>query len=89
MSFTYYPKGVCSQKMQIELAEDHTIQDLRIIGGCHGNLQAVRALCLGQKAENVIQTLQGIHCGPKSTSCPDQLSKALTLAIEQQTTQQQ
>ena len=50
MSFTYYPKGVCSQKIQIELAEDHTIQDIRITGGCDGNLKGVRALCIGQKA---------------------------------------
>ena len=71
MSFTYYPKGVCSQKIQIELAKDHTIQDIQIIGGCDGNLKGVRALCIGQKAEDVIRSLSGIHCGPKATSCPD------------------
>ncbi len=84
MSFTYYPKGVCSQKIQIELAEDHTIQDIRITGGCDGNLKGVRALCIGQKAENVICSLRGIHCGPKATSCPDQISKALAMALSQQ-----
>ena len=56
MSFTYYPKGVCSQKIQIELAKDHTIQDIQIIGGCDGNLKGVRALCIGQKAEDVIRS---------------------------------
>ena len=84
MSFTYYPKGVCSQKFVIELSDDGVIEDLQVIGGCNGNLRAVRALCLGQKAESVIQSLGGIHCGPKNTSCPDQISKALTQALAQQ-----
>ncbi len=84
MSFTYYPKGVCSQKFVIELSDDGVIEDLQVIGGCNGNLQGVRALCLGQKAESVIQSLGGIHCGPKNTSCPDQISKALTQALAQQ-----
>ena len=74
--FEYIPIGVCSSKMIFEIDND-TIIDAKIIGGCPGNGLAVRALVKNQKIDDVIEKLNGIKCGFKSTSCPDQLSKAL------------
>lgn len=77
--FVYYPQGVCSQMMEIELDGD-TIKEVVITGGCHGNLQAVSKLVQGMKVDEAIEKLEGIRCGFKPTSCPDQLSKALKKA---------
>lgn len=82
MTYTYIPKGVCSRKMTVELNDDHTIQAVRVEGGCNGNLQGISRLVIGMKAEDAIARMQGIHCGGKPTSCPDQLSIALTQALE-------
>lgn len=76
MEFSYRPKGVCSQQMDIEI-EDGKIKRLEVMGGCSGNLQGIAALVQGMEIDEVIRRLEGIHCGFKSTSCPDQLSKAL------------
>lgn len=80
MTIDYKTKGVCSKQMLIEV-EDGVVQDVQIIGGCHGNLQGISALVKGMKAEDVIARLEGICCGPKSTSCPDQLAQALKQAL--------
>ena len=74
--FEYTPTGVCSSKMVFEI-DDDTIIDAKIIGGCPGNGLGVRALVKNQKIDDVIEKLSGIKCGFKSTSCPDQLTKAL------------
>ena len=84
MTYTYIPKGVCSRKMTVELNDDHTIQAVRVEGGCNGNLQGISRLVTGMKAEDAIARMQGIHCGGKPTSCPDQLSIALTEALEKE-----
>lgn len=76
MTKVYYPKGTCSKEIDIEI-EDGVIKNVRFKGGCNGNLQGIARLVEGQKPEDVIQRLKGIRCGFKSTSCPDQLSKAL------------
>lgn len=76
MTKTYYPKGVCARCMEIEL-EDSVIKSVTIAGGCHGNSQGITALVKGQKAEDVIERLEGIDCRGRGTSCPDQLAKAL------------
>ena len=76
MKFNYYPKGVCSRESNF-IIEDDKIVDLEIIGGCHGNLQGIKSLILDQDVDYVIKKLKGIHCGMKSTSCPDQIAKAL------------
>ncbi len=81
--YTYYTRGVCSSKMEIELDGD-TIAKVEIVGGCNGNLQAVSRLVEGLKAEEAIDRLRGIHCGTKPTSCPDQLSIALQEALAEQ-----
>ena len=80
MTIDYKTKGVCSKQMLIEV-EDGVVQGVQIIGGCHGNLQGISALVKGMKAEDVIARLEGICCGPKSTSCPDQLAQALKQAL--------
>ncbi len=81
MTYTYRPKGVCSQQIIIELNGD-VIENLRVLGGCAGNLQGISALVRGMKAQEAIERLRGIRCGFKTTSCPDQIAKALEEALE-------
>lgn len=76
MTYSYRPKGVCSQKIDLTI-EDGVIQNVRFTGGCSGNTQGVCSLIKGMKVNEVIERLEGIKCGFRSTSCPDQLSKAL------------
>lgn len=76
MTYEFTPSGVCSRKMLIEV-EDGVVRDLKVIGGCNGNLQGISALVKGMKIEEVIERLDGLRCGGKSTSCPDQLAQAL------------
>ena len=80
MTYTYIPKGVCSRKMTVELNDDHTIQAVRVEGGCNGNLQGIGRLVEGMPVDEVISRLRGIRCGYKPTSCPDQLATALEQA---------
>ena len=70
------PEGVCSQAIEL-LVEGDVIIDAAFHGGCNGNLKGIVALCKGQKISDVQQRLQGITCGPKSTSCPDQFAQLL------------
>ncbi len=76
MQYTYTPQGVCSQKMIIEV-ENNIVKSVKIIGGCAGNTVGVSRLVQGMNIDEAIKRLKGIPCGFKSTSCPDQLSKAL------------
>ena len=76
MEVTYVPKGVCSQLMHIE-AEDGVIKSVEVVGGCNGNLQGISRLVVGMRVEEAISRLEGISCGGKPTSCPDQLAQAL------------
>lgn len=76
MEFTYRPRGVCSQMMEIE-TEGNTVKHVQITGGCHGNGQGVARLVEGMEIDEVISRLEGIRCGFKATSCPDQLAQAL------------
>lgn len=80
--FTFYPQGVCSMMIEIEL-EDDIIKDVVFTGGCNGNLSGISKLIKGMKAEDVVEKLEGTTCGFKDTSCPDQLSKALKQALTQ------
>ena len=80
---TYRTKGTCSMAIQVELAPDHTIEHVEFIGGCSGNTQGVAILVQGMKAEDAIEKIEGIRCGAKPTSCPDQLAKALRVALEE------
>ena len=81
--FTFYPEGVCSMMIEIELDGD-VISDVIFTGGCNGNLTGISKLIKGMKVQDVIDKLEGTKCGFKDTSCPDQLSKALRAAMEQQ-----
>lgn len=82
--FSYKTKGVCSTKIELQLSEDGTVEAVTFTGGCNGNTQGVSRLVVGMKAEEAISRLKGIKCGFKTTSCPDQLSKALELALAEQ-----
>lgn len=82
MKFEYHTEGTCSRNIILEMDGD-TIQSVQFIGGCNGNLKGIAALIQGQKAQDVIQKVRGITCGPKSTSCPDQLALALQAYLEQ------
>ena len=77
MTYRYTPRGVCSRDISIEVAEDGTIRPVEFVGGCHGNLQGISRLVEGMPVEEAIRRLDGIRCGGKSTSCPDQLAQAL------------
>ena len=83
MKFTYYPQGTCSSQIDFELDEQNVIRDVQFTGGCHGNLQGISVLVLGMAATEAVSKLQGIRCGYKNTSCPDQLANALLQAMNQ------
>ena len=70
------PEGVCSQAIELKLFGDE-IAEVNFYGGCSGNLKGIAALAKGHKIADVQQRLQGITCGPKSTSCPDQFAQLL------------
>ena len=78
----YKPKGVCSMEIHVDLDGD-VIRNVQFVGGCSGNTQGVARLVQGMKATDAIARLEGIHCGPRPTSCPDQLAQALKQAIAQ------
>jgi len=82
MKFSFKPNGVCCREMVFELDDNNVIVDVDFIGGCPGNLIGIKQLVLGQQADDVANRLQNITCGAKSTSCPDQLSKALREALQ-------
>ena len=81
--YSYKTKGTCSGQIDVELDGD-IIKSVKFYGGCNGNLQGISRLVIGMKAEDAIARMQGIHCGGKPTSCPDQLSIALTEALEKE-----
>ena len=82
MKYVYIPKGVCSRKITVEI-NDNIIDNVEFEGGCNGNTQGVARLCRGRDADEVIGIIEGIRCGFKNTSCPDQLAKAIRLCKEQ------
>ena len=81
MTIDYRTRGVCSTRMVIDV-EDDTIQSVKIFNGCDGNLQGISRLVEGMKVTDAISKLEGIHCGGKPTSCPDQLAQALKQAVQ-------
>jgi len=76
-TFQYRPTGVCSKNIIFTFDEKDRVIDFRVIGGCPGNLLGIRAFIRGLKPEEIIPKLEGIKCGSKETSCPDQIVKAL------------
>ena len=81
MEFTYKTKGTCSQMIQFSV-EDNKVSNVQYFGGCNGNLKGIGALVNGMDIDEVISRLEGIKCGMKMTSCPDQLAQALKAAKE-------
>ncbi len=81
MNYQYKTSGTCSRSIDFEF-DGGVIKNVRFHGGCDGNLKGIAAMVEGMKAEDVIKRLEGIRCGFKSTSCPDQLAKALRKAVE-------
>ena len=81
MQFEYKTKGTCSQQIFFDV-EEGKVKNVQFIGGCNGNLQGISALVDGMDIEEVISRIEGIHCGMKPTSCPDQLATALKQAKE-------
>lgn len=81
MQFEYKTRGTCSSRILFEI-EDGKLHNLTYIGGCNGNLQGIARLTEGMDVDEVIARTEGIHCGMKDTSCPDQLSIALKMAKE-------
>jgi uncharacterized protein TIGR03905 len=77
MKMEFKPSGVCSRKIDIEVNDEGIVESVQFSGGCSGNTQGVALLCKGMKKEEVIARLEGVRCGMKATSCPDQLAKAL------------
>ena len=75
----YRTKGVCSRMIKLELDGD-TIRSVEFVGGCSGNTQGVARLVEGMKIDDAIARIEGIKCGPRPTSCPDQLAQALRQA---------
>lgn len=73
----YETHGTCSKLIDVTADENNIIQQVFFLGGCHGNLQGVSQLVRGQHIDDVIKKLDGIRCGTKGTSCPDQLCRAL------------
>ena len=79
MTIQYTPRGVCSRAFTIQV-ENGVIQSVQIVGGCHGNLQGISSLLQGMSVDEAIHRLEGIRCGGKPTSCPDQIAQALKTA---------
>lgn len=82
MTIEYTPRGVCSRFFSIQV-EDGIIRSVQVIGGCDGNLKGISSLLKGMKVEDAIARMEGIRCGGKATSCPDQIAKALRTAMPQ------
>lgn len=80
MTIEYTPRGTCSRHFVIRV-EEGVIQDVQVEGGCSGNLQGLSSLLKGMRVEDAIQRMEGIRCGVKATSCPDQMAQALKTAL--------
>ena len=74
--YSYYPKGVCSRQILMEIDENDILQSIKFIGGCSGNLQGISKLVTGMHIDDIITKIKGIQCR-NETSCPDQLAQAL------------
>ena len=76
MTYECRPKGVCSMRITFDI-EEGLVHNVQFTGGCNGNLQGISKLVEGRRAEEIVSAIEGIKCGFKNTSCPDQLAKAL------------
>lgn len=76
-SLTYQTFGTCSKFINVSIDDDGLVGDVQFIGGCAGNTTGIAQLVRGMRPEDVIKRLEGVRCGYKPTSCPDQLTQAL------------
>lgn len=76
-TLSYQTQGTCSKLINVAINDDGLVADVQFIGGCAGNTMGISQLVRGMKPEDVIKRLEGVRCGFKPTSCPDQLAKAL------------
>ena len=83
MKFKYKTHGTCSNSILFEI-EDNKVHNVQFVGGCSGNTQGVSRLIEGMDVNEAISRIEGIHCGPRPTSCPDQLATALKKALTEQ-----
>ncbi len=77
-SFVYKTNGTCSKLLEFVINDDNTIESLKVTGGCNGNLKGISSIIKGKSIDEVISAFKGITCGPRPTSCPDQIARALT-----------
>lgn len=82
MKYSYKPQGTCSSQIDFEI-DNGIVKSVSFQNGCQGNLKGISALVEGMSIDDIVRRLDGIRCGSKSTSCPDQLSRALKAAKEQ------
>ncbi len=82
MTYTYKTKGTCARSITFDL-NDGIVSNISFQGGCNGNLQGISKLCEGRKAEDIINSVSGLKCGTKASSCPDQFAKALAEALQE------
>lgn len=82
MKFKYKTQGTCSNSILFEI-EDNKVHNVQFVGGCSGNTQGVARLIEGMDVNEAISRIEGIHCGPRPTSCPDQLACALKKALSE------
>ncbi|MBQ6929259.1 MAG: TIGR03905 family TSCPD domain-containing protein [Oscillospiraceae bacterium] len=80
MEYTRMNKGVCSRSTKVVI-EDGIVKDIKVIGGCSGNIEGISRLVIGMKAEDVAKRMKGVRCGFKSTSCPDQIAITIEEAL--------
>lgn len=73
----FTPQGICATNIKVVINDDDVIEDVVFTRGCDGNHKGIVSLCKGMKADEVVQRLKGIKCGMRSTSCPDQLARAI------------
>ncbi len=83
MHITYNTKGICASKVEFDV-EDGVIKNIAFVGGCDGNHKGLAALAEGMTPEEAAKRMRGITCGPRSTSCPDQLAEALEEFLQNQ-----
>ena len=84
MTHTYANRGVCSRSTTVTLSENGIIQEVSVVGGCNGNLKGICQLLQGMPATEAIRRMEGTTCGPRATSCPDQIAQALKAALQEE-----
>ena len=83
MHYTFYPKGVCSTQIDLDVDNNGRVHNIAYTGGCNGNLKALSALAEGLTVAEVVNKLYGITCGFKGTSCSDQLARNLKATVKE------